>query len=84
MAFESRADGSDGARADGANAQSSAVCADDADAASGAAPQPVQVRSNFAETAYWSPAVITEDGKATVKVTFPDSPDAVARDGASV
>jgi uncharacterized protein YfaS (alpha-2-macroglobulin family) len=41
----------------------------------GAAPQqaPVQVRSNFAETAYWSPSVITDDGKATVKVTFPDS-----------
>ncbi|HEX9995866.1 MAG TPA: MG2 domain-containing protein [Abditibacterium sp.] len=34
---------------------------------------PVQVRSNFAETAYWSPSVITENGKATVKVTFPDS-----------
>ncbi|HEX8463560.1 MAG TPA: alpha-2-macroglobulin family protein, partial [Abditibacterium sp.] len=35
--------------------------------------EPVQVRSNFAETAYWSPAVITEGGNATVKVTFPDS-----------
>jgi uncharacterized protein YfaS (alpha-2-macroglobulin family) len=34
---------------------------------------PTQVRSNFAETAYWSPSVITEGGKATVKVTFPDS-----------
>ncbi len=33
----------------------------------------VEVRSNFAETAYWSPAIVTEDGKATVKVTFPDS-----------
>ncbi len=34
---------------------------------------PPQIRSNFAETAYWSPSVITEGGKATVKVTFPDS-----------
>lgn len=34
---------------------------------------PVEIRSNFAETAYWAPAIITEDGKATVKVTFPDS-----------
>ena len=34
---------------------------------------PVEVRSNFAETAYWSPAIVTENGKATVKVTFPDS-----------
>ena len=34
---------------------------------------PVPVRSNFAETAFWSPAVITNDGEATVKVTFPDS-----------
>ncbi len=33
----------------------------------------VEVRSNFAETAYWSPAVITNDGQASVKVTFPDS-----------
>ncbi len=32
-----------------------------------------QVRTNFAETAYWSPAVITDNGTATVKVTFPDS-----------
>ena len=31
------------------------------------------VRSNFAETAFWSPAVITNNGEATVKVTFPDS-----------
>ncbi|BCM91290.1 hypothetical protein IAD21_03156 [Abditibacteriota bacterium] len=31
------------------------------------------VRTNFAETAYWSPAVITDNGTATVKVTFPDS-----------
>ena len=31
------------------------------------------VRSNFAETAYWSPAVVTNGGEATVKVTFPDS-----------
>ena len=36
-------------------------------------PNPVQVRSNFAETAFWSPSVITENGRATVKVTFPDS-----------
>ena len=35
--------------------------------------QQAQVRSNFAETALWSPAVVTENGKATVKVTFPDS-----------
>ncbi len=34
---------------------------------------PVEVRSNFAETAYWSPAIVTDGGKATVKVTFPDS-----------
>lgn len=32
-----------------------------------------QVRENFAETAYWSPAIVTENGKATVEVTFPDS-----------
>ncbi|MBW3637688.1 MAG: hypothetical protein KY445_14680, partial [Armatimonadetes bacterium] len=38
-----------------------------------AAPSPTQIRSNFAETAYWSPAVVTESGLATVKVTFPDS-----------
>ena len=36
-------------------------------------PAPVEVRSNFAETAYWSPAIVTDGGKATVKVTFPDS-----------
>ncbi len=43
-------------------------------APSEAAPlQQAQVRSNFAETALWSPAVVTENGKATVKVTFPDS-----------
>ena len=34
---------------------------------------PVEIRSNFAETAYWSPAIITENGEATAKVTFPDS-----------
>ena len=34
---------------------------------------PIEVRSNFAETAYWSPAIVTDGGKATVKVTFPDS-----------
>ena len=34
---------------------------------------PAQIRSNFAETAYWSPAIVTENGKATLKVTFPDS-----------
>ncbi len=44
-----------------------------ADSAAQSAAPPVQVRSNFAETAFWSPSVITEDGKATVKVTFPDS-----------
>ena len=32
-----------------------------------------QVRSNFAETAYWSPAVVTNNGSATLQVTFPDS-----------
>jgi hypothetical protein len=32
-----------------------------------------QVRSNFAETAFWSPAVVTDNGQATVEVTFPDS-----------
>jgi uncharacterized protein YfaS (alpha-2-macroglobulin family)/tetratricopeptide (TPR) repeat protein len=32
-----------------------------------------QVRSNFAETAVWSPAVVTEGGTAKVEVTFPDS-----------
>ncbi len=42
------------------------------DAATPSAP-PVEVRSNFAETAYWSPAIVTDGGKATVKVTFPDS-----------
>lgn len=34
---------------------------------------PAQVRSNFAETAFWSPAVVTEGGTAKVEVTFPDS-----------
>ncbi|HVF84571.1 MAG TPA: alpha-2-macroglobulin family protein, partial [Abditibacteriaceae bacterium] len=34
---------------------------------------PAQTRSNFAETAYWAPAVVTNGGAATVKVTFPDS-----------
>jgi uncharacterized protein YfaS (alpha-2-macroglobulin family) len=40
-----------------------------------ASPQAVdaQPRTNFAETAYWSPAIITEGGKAKVEVTFPDS-----------
>ncbi len=33
-----------------------------------------QVRRNFAETAFWTPAVVTgADGTATVKVTFPDT-----------
>lgn len=32
-----------------------------------------QVRSNFAETAFWSPAVVTNGGTARVEVTFPDS-----------
>jgi uncharacterized protein YfaS (alpha-2-macroglobulin family) len=32
-----------------------------------------QVRSNFAETAFWSPAVVTQNGLAQVDVTFPDS-----------
>jgi uncharacterized protein YfaS (alpha-2-macroglobulin family)/TolA-binding protein len=32
-----------------------------------------QTRSNFAETAFWAPAVVTDGGSATVKVTFPDS-----------
>ncbi len=36
-------------------------------------PASVEVRSNFAETAYWAPAIVTDGGKATVKVTFPDS-----------
>ncbi|HEX8235004.1 MAG TPA: MG2 domain-containing protein [Abditibacteriaceae bacterium] len=31
------------------------------------------VRSNFAETAFWSPAVVTQNGTAKVEVTFPDS-----------
>ena len=35
--------------------------------------QAARVRSNFAETAFWSPAVVTENGRATVNVTFPDS-----------
>ncbi len=35
--------------------------------------QEAKVRSNFAETAFWSPAVVTENGRATVKVEFPDS-----------
>ena len=46
--------------------------ASEPEAATASAP-PVEVRSNFAETAYWAPAIITENGKATVKVTFPDS-----------
>ncbi|HEY0072509.1 MAG TPA: alpha-2-macroglobulin family protein, partial [Abditibacteriaceae bacterium] len=32
-----------------------------------------QIRSNFSETAFWSPAVVTENGTAKVEVTFPDS-----------
>ena len=32
-----------------------------------------QVRSNFAETAFWTPAVVTNGGSAKVEVTFPDS-----------
>ncbi|MBV9469317.1 MAG: hypothetical protein JOZ57_08730, partial [Abitibacteriaceae bacterium] len=32
-----------------------------------------KVRSNFSETAFWSPAVVTEGGTAKVEVTFPDS-----------
>ncbi|PQV64468.1 hypothetical protein B1R32_105150 [Abditibacterium utsteinense] len=44
-----------------------------ADGAATSAAPPVAVRSNFAETAFWSPSVITDGGKATVKVTFPDS-----------
>ena len=32
-----------------------------------------QVRSNFAETAFWAPAVVTEKGTAQVEVKFPDS-----------
>ncbi len=35
---------------------------------------PARVRSNFADTAFWTPAVVTNaDGTATVKFTFPDS-----------
>ena len=36
---------------------------------------PAQVRRSFAETAFWTPAVVTSqaDGTATVKVTFPDT-----------
>jgi hypothetical protein len=43
--------------------------------AAGPGPQfaPEVVRTNFAETAYWSPAVVTNGGHATVQVTFPDS-----------
>ena len=40
--------------------------------AQSAAP-PIPVRSNFAETAFWSPSIITDGGRATLKVTFPDS-----------
>ncbi|MDF2441579.1 MAG: alpha-2-macroglobulin, partial [Abditibacteriota bacterium] len=35
--------------------------------------QTAQVRSNFAETAFWAPAVVTENGQAQVEVTFPDT-----------
>ena len=41
--------------------------------AAGSTPPQIEVRSNFAETAYWSPAIVTDGGKATLKVTFPDS-----------
>jgi uncharacterized protein YfaS (alpha-2-macroglobulin family) len=41
--------------------------------ASGGPLQEAKVRSNFAETAFWSPAVVLEGGSAQVKVTFPDS-----------
>ncbi|HEX8551621.1 MAG TPA: MG2 domain-containing protein [Abditibacteriaceae bacterium] len=34
---------------------------------------PVQLRENFAETAFWAPSVVTEGGKAKVTVKFPDS-----------
>ena len=55
-----------------AKAEAPQASAEAKDAATVPAP-PVEVRSNFAETAYWSPAIVTENGKATVKVTFPDS-----------
>lgn len=34
---------------------------------------PTKARTNFAETAYWSPAVVTKGGVAKVTVTFPES-----------
>lgn len=35
---------------------------------------PAQVRSNFAETAYWNPMLVTNaQGKASLELTFPDS-----------
>ena len=40
----------------------------------GASEPAVQVRSDFRSTILWQPEVMTgKDGKATVKVTYPDS-----------
>lgn len=49
--------------------------APDSRAVSGGPYAEAQVRRNFAETAFWTPAVVTSkaDGTATVKVTFPDT-----------
>jgi len=38
------------------------------------APAGVQVREEFADTAYWNPTIVTgRDGRATIKVTLPDN-----------
>src|SRR5205823_13141707 len=40
----------------------------------GRALAPAAVRSHFADTAFWTPAVITDrQGRATVEVTWPDN-----------
>ncbi|MEO8198630.1 MAG: alpha-2-macroglobulin family protein, partial [Thermoanaerobaculia bacterium] len=42
--------------------------------AGGAPPPPVALRSNFAETAFWQPQLLTgADGSATIEFTVPDS-----------
>ena len=60
-------------RAEAKTAVAQGLVYDSALAESDSAAPPVEIRSNFAETAHWSPAIVTEDGQATVKVTFPDS-----------
>lgn len=46
----------------------------EANAGGGGAEAPVELRSNFSETAFWQPALLTgPDGSATIEFTVPDS-----------